>query len=163
MFGNTKSVRGFACARFVPRCLQIRADFSVLADDDGPWGRPYFWIPLCFFELALSRLVSPHGTYCRDGPPWPPSIEYRHSRNRQSHVLANTIQTEGGHGGPAQQYVQYRLTYRTRWPLEGLRSRSTSDPEASRLVDHRRPRTYIAARTSCLDRSGSGPFAMARS
>ena len=43
-------------------------------------------------------------TYCRGGPPWPPSVGYEihdtHDRSSQRH-----IQTEGGHGGPPLQYV----------------------------------------------------------
>src|SRR6185369_2558391 len=47
------------------------------------------------------------GTYCRGGPPWPPSIYTKR-------MVGRSIPTEGGHGGPPLQYVPQRLILFTR-------------------------------------------------
>jgi beta-ketoacyl synthase-like protein len=44
-------------------------------------------------------------TYCRGGPPWPPSVEHTKFKNRESRVWRARFPTEGGHGGPPLQYV----------------------------------------------------------
>ena len=42
--------------------------------------------------------------YCRGGPPWPPLVGHGIQDSIVSD-LADTISTEGGHGGPPLQYV----------------------------------------------------------
>jgi len=44
-------------------------------------------------------------TYCRGGPPWPPSVGIAFAKPRLS--LLESVPTKGGHGGPPLQYVPW--------------------------------------------------------
>jgi len=46
------------------------------------------------------------GTYCRGGPPWPPSVGTR-IHDTDAARFQRRVQTEGGHGGPPLQYVRW--------------------------------------------------------
>jgi len=61
--------------------------------------------------MAIACGVKSCGTYCRGGPPWPPSVG-------MAPVNRGLIKTEGGHGGPPLQYVLPDFVYGlTKWAL----------------------------------------------